>query len=119
MCEICNVAYGEPGEHSIGEWIEESPADCVSEGILGHYHCGLCGRDFDREKNILSSLIIPADLSRHTGGSEIRGFKEPKCTEEGYTGDVYCIGCKERLSKGNVIPSKGGHEFGEIGRAHV
>lgn len=113
VCEICNVAYGEPGEHSIGEWIEESPADCVSEGILGHYHCGLCGRDFDREKNILSSLIIPADSSRHTGGSEIRGFKEPKCTEEGYTGDVYCIGCKERLSKGNVIPSKGGHEFGE------
>ncbi|MCI8796174.1 MAG: hypothetical protein HFG89_04875 [Dorea sp.] len=112
-CDICKEPYGEPGEHSLGEWIEGSQADCVSEGILGHYHCGLCGADFDKEKNILKSLTIPVDPTRHTGGTEIRGFEEANCMKEGYTGDVYCTVCKEELSKGTVISVTDNHVFGE------
>lgn len=112
-CEICKEAYDEYGDHSLGEWIEVSPADCISEGTLGHYHCRLCGTDFDGEKGILNSLTIPVDPARHTGGTEIRGVKEAKCMEDGYTGDTYCTGCKEELTKGRAIPAKGSHVFGE------
>lgn len=111
-CDICKKPYGGSGEHSYGEWIEESPADCAGEGILGHYHCSLCGTDFDGEKRVLGTLTIFRDSNRHTGGTEIRGSKEAKCVEEGYTGDTYCTGCGEELAKGNVIPATG-HVFGE------
>ncbi len=112
-CDICKEAYGELGAHRLGEWIEESPADCISEGTLGHYHCGLCDTDFDGEKNRLNSVAIPVDPASHTGGTQIRGQKEAMCTEEGYTGDTYCTGCKQELTKGTVIPARGSHVFGE------
>ena len=44
--------------------------------------------------------------------TELRDAKEPTCTEEGYTGDVYCTDCGALVSKGEVIPATG-HTFGE------
>lgn len=112
-CEICQEAYGETGEHSLGDWIKERPADCSNEGTLGHYHCSFCGANFDEEKRALNTVIVSRDPDRHTGGVEIREFKEANCAEEGYTGDTYCLGCGEELTKGSVIPAKKSHEFGE------
>lgn len=43
------------------------------------------------------------DSDNHTGGTEIRGAKDATCTEEGYTGDTYCIGCGEKISAGIAI----------------
>lgn len=39
--------------------------------------------------------------------TEVRGAKEPTCTEEGYTGDTYCIKCNKLVAKGEVIPALG------------
>lgn len=39
--------------------------------------------------------------------TEIRGAKEPTCTEEGYTGDTYCVKCDKLIAKGEVIPALG------------
>ena len=38
--------------------------------------------------------------------------KDATCTEEGYTGDTYCLDCGELLSEGSVIPAKG-HSYDE------
>ncbi len=56
------------------------------------------------EKYISISIIC-----KHTDESkrEIRNTKEAKCTENGYTGDVYCIVCGEKVEDGTVIPATG------------
>ena len=43
---------------------------------------------------------------------EVRGAKEPTCTEPGYTGDEVCIDCGEIGKRGTEIPAKG-HSWGE------
>ena len=44
------------------------------------------------------------DKTNHTGGTEVRGEKEATCTQEGYTGDTYCLGCEEKITSGTTIP---------------
>lgn len=39
--------------------------------------------------------------------TEVRGAKEPTCTEDGYTGDTYCVKCDKLIAKGEVIPALG------------
>ncbi len=39
--------------------------------------------------------------------TEIRDAKEATCTEDGYTGDTYCLNCGELLAEGEVIPATG------------
>ena len=44
---------------------------------------------------------------KHTGDTEIRDAKDATCTENGYTGDIYCKGCGAKLESGKVIPAAG------------
>ena len=39
--------------------------------------------------------------------TELRGAKEPTCTEPGYTGDTYCKDCNDKIADGKVIPALG------------
>ena len=41
----------------------------------------------------------------HSGETEVRDAREATCTEDGYTGDTYCLGCGALLQKGEVIPA--------------
>ena len=43
----------------------------------------------------------------HDGGTEVRGQKAASCTENGYTGDTYCLGCEALLQTGEEIPAAG------------
>ena len=43
----------------------------------------------------------------HDGGTEVRGQKAAGCTENGYTGDTYCLGCEALLQTGEEIPAAG------------
>ena len=52
----------------------------------------------------------------HTGDTETRNEKAPTCTEEGYTGDIYCLSCGEIITSGSVIPALG-HTSTEIRNA--
>lgn len=38
------------------------------------------------------------------GGTEIRDAKDATYTEEGYTGDTYCLSCNAKIASGTVIP---------------
>jgi ribosomal protein L40E len=42
--------------------------------------------------------------------TELRNVKAATCTEDGYTGDLYCKKCEKRLSSGTVIAALG-HNF--------
>ena len=42
--------------------------------------------------------------------TEIRNNKAATCTEDGYTGDTYCLDCGEKIAEGEVIAALG-HDF--------
>lgn len=41
---------------------------------------------------------------------QTRGAKDATCTEQGYTGDVYCLDCGALLESGSTIPAEGHSE---------
>ena len=47
------------------------------------------------------------NAANHDGGTEERNSVAATCTEDGYTGDTYCIGCGERIAEGSVIAAFG------------
>lgn len=66
-CYICGersddvFEYGYLNEHSYGEWIEEVPATCQTNGIKGHYTCLECKNTFNEYGESMDDLTIPAD----------------------------------------------------------
>jgi DNA-directed RNA polymerase subunit RPC12/RpoP len=101
QCGTCNKFYAdEQGTteitdlevpmvaHTYGEWIAQVDATTEAEGTLGHYHCDVCGKDFDAEYEELDSLVIP----------KVEKPEEPK------TDDVSSLfgGCKASLSLGSI-----------------
>ena len=71
-------------------------ATCTKKAI-----CSTCGNEYG---NI--------DPAKHVGDTELKGTKAATCTEKGYTGDVYCKDCKEKLTDGKDIPALD-HDWGE------
>lgn len=51
------------------------------------------------------------DPNNHVN-TETRNQKKATCTEEGYTGDLYCKDCKTTIQTGSSIPAKG-HTWGQ------
>ena len=47
------------------------------------------------------------EISYEHAHTEVRNGKEATCTEEGYTGDVYCTDCGQLVAQGEVIPALG------------
>ena len=70
-------------DHTGGEATCKEPAQCE-----------ICGEAYGE-----------TDPENHTGETEIRDAKEATDTEDGYTGDTYCLGCGALLQKGEVIPA--------------
>lgn len=53
------------------------------------------------------------DASNHTGETEIKNKKIATCLEAGYTGDIYCKGCKKLLEAGTETEALG-HDMTRI-----
>ena len=75
-----------------------SEATCHAPAVYD-MSCSVCGRAGTDTFEYGSP-----DPDRHDGETEIRDAKEPTETEEGYTGDTYCLGCGEKIAEGEVIP---------------
>ena len=62
-CTVCHAVLAseklDKADHSYSEWIDEVPATTEKEGTLGHYHCSVCKKNFDANKNELASIVIP------------------------------------------------------------
>ena len=47
------------------------------------------------------------NADNHDGGTKVSGNIKASCTENGYTGDTYCLGCEKILTKGTEIAASG------------
>ena len=54
--------------HTFGDWIDEVPATCKTNGTKGHEDCTGCGKHFDASNNEIIDLTIPVDPANHTTG---------------------------------------------------
>lgn len=70
--------------------------------------CAVCGEEYGE-----------FDANNHDGGTEIRDAKAATETEDGYTGDIYCLGCGAKIADGEVIPATGGGEQPEYVRGDI
>ena len=62
-CSICSNTYTEiipmnRNNHTFGELIPEVPATTTTEGVKEHKTCVHCEMHFDKDGNVLSSLVI-------------------------------------------------------------
>lgn len=126
--------------HQHTEIHNKKEATCIETGYTGDTYCKDCGtklssgeviskkaHDYevkDRQKPtcttdgyVLSVCkvcrdekqeILPATGHQHT---EIRNKKEATCKDKGYTGDVYCKDCGEKLSDGKTIAKTTEHTW--------
>ena len=93
-CEVCGYIRNENTivelkEHAYGTWIEEVPATCENNGILGHYKCSNCDKYFDFNKKELTILTITKlghDLTLHAK-------LDPTCEENGHNAYYTCSRC--------------------------
>ncbi len=79
--ETFTVGEADPNKHSGGK------ANCSQKAV-----CELCGNEYGE-----------VDPTNH-GSIELRNVYAATETEEGYTGDKYCVDCGTLLEKGSVIP---------------
>ena len=126
--------------HQHTEIRDKKEATCTETGYTGDTYCKDCGtklssgeviskkaHDYevkDRQKPtcttdgyVLSVCkacgdekqeVLPATGHQHT---EIRNKKEATCKAEGYTGDMYCKDCGEKLSDGKTIAKATEHTW--------
>ena len=45
-------------EHNYGEWQQEIPATCTTDGVYGHYQCSKCEKYFDVSYKEISNIAI-------------------------------------------------------------
>ncbi len=106
-CSVCGeimdietLSVSECSSHSFGEWTVETQATCSACGIRTR-SCSECGYTETEYTDASDS---------HT--EEVRNDVSATCTQDGYTGDVYCSVCGELLENGTVIPALD-HSYGE------
>ena len=78
-CDYCGVTFS---EHTGGT------ATCRGKAV-----CEYCGEEYGE-----------LDSENHAGGTKNHGEAPATYLSDGYTGDIYCVGCKKMLSAGKVIP---------------
>lgn len=139
-CKVCNELDIETIAKTDHKWILESttPATC-GIGEIQHYKCSICGKTKDvtldnplshawdsgkvtkeptcTETGIKTFTCTNCGTTREetinaTGHlhKETKNQKAATCTEDGYTGDIYCSDCGTKLESGTVI-NKLGHTW--------
>lgn len=109
-CKGCHIKLVSgvtvPAHHTLNQ-VQETPATCHDTGVKEHWHCITCDKSFsDAEATQeLSDLFLPIAPTNHDGGTHTENAADPGCNEPGFTGDVYCNGCGEKLSDGQSVPA--------------
>lgn len=113
----CKVCYDKTDvtAHDNVEVIDEKymkeEATCVSKAVY-YKSCSVCGVvDTETFEN------GEVDATNHTGETEIKDAIEQTCTTDGYSGDIYCKDCGEKLKDGEIIPL--GHDYGTAYKTDV
>jgi uncharacterized repeat protein (TIGR02543 family) len=108
--------YGDFAEHNYGAWIEGSSATCIETGTVAHYHCSVCGKDFNATHEELSSIAIPAtNIHNYTNG-KCETCSTPQQVEVVFKNDNGDIISRQNVNCGDsavepTAPTKSGYVF--------
>ncbi len=94
------------GNHSYGDWVVTKEATMDQPGEKER-RCTVCG---DMETAQLPKLDAPPCAH---GKTELRGTKETTCSQDGYSGDLYCLDCGLLLRSGSSMDAIGNHAYGD------
>ena len=89
ICNECGDQYTDDYVNPLGH--TGGTATCAEKAV-----CTRCGEAYGDLK-----------ADNHAGGLEVKNTKTPTCTEPGYTGDTYCVGCGVKVSSGEAIAPAG------------
>ena len=78
-------------EHNY-EWVEGTEPTCKEEGVVAHYHCEYCGKNFDPNYGEIETISIPK--AEHEYGSMYRG-KSANFWENGNIEYYQCAVCEK------------------------
>ena len=62
--------------------------------------------------NTASGYVEEVAIAYGHTDTEVRGAKAATCTEDGYTGDTYCVICGKMIAQGEIIPATG-HDWSD------
>lgn len=85
--------------HVWDDGVEIKKADCTEKGSI-FYTCTICGET--------KTEVIEATGHQN---AEVRGQKEATCISKGYTGDIYCKDCGQKLETGSEIIAVNAHNW--------
>lgn len=134
VCEACKEDYGnlDSTNHTgNNELRNKKDPTCTEGGYSGDTYCKDCGGLIESGHTLeatghqggtatCSQKAVCTvckeeygnlDSDNHTGSTEVRNAVNATCTEDGYSGDVYCKGCGELLESGHAL-EKTGHKGG-------
>ena len=101
------IAYGSSDDHEFVERVSDNclktVASCNSKAVY-YKSCRVCG-----ERSSETFETGEYDYSNHIGETYLNGQKEASCCENGYTGDIYCVGCNQKIKSGSEISATGKH----------
>ena len=115
VCECGYVLTAARSEHTWGEWVSDGNGkhthkctadsctaaetkDCGGGTATCHTKavCDACHNEYGKY-----------NADNHDGGTKVSGDIKAGCTQKGYTGDTYCLGCEKILTKGTEIAASG------------
>ena len=76
-------------DHVYSDWIAAAEPTCTEAGTVGHYHCELCGRNFDAQYAVIEDPVVIPSLGHDWVDVEALA---PSCLP-GHTAYRYCSRC--------------------------
>ena len=114
-CECGYVLTAARSEHTWGEWVSDGNGKhthkCTADGCTAAEtkDCG-GGTATCHTKAVCDAChneYGEYNADNHDGGTKVSGDIKAGCTQKGYTGDTYCLGCEKILTKGTEIAASG------------
>ena len=107
LWDASTLTKNDTGLYQSGHAAVEIPAFYCKDGIsFAFRYSKLNGYEGEKAGIDNVKLTNPSALCEHPT-TEVRNARNATCTEDGYTGDTYCISCGALLAAGNVIPAAG------------
>ena len=113
-CECGYVLTAARSEHTWGEWVSDGNGKhthkCTADSCTAAETKDCGGTATCHTKAVCDAChneYGEYNADNHDGGTKVSGDIKAGCTQKGYTGDTYCLGCEKILTKGTEIAASG------------